>query len=224
MTSPTTTQVRVLLVDDHEVVRRGLQTILERNREIAIVAEAGTVASAISEAARVKPDVIVMDLRLPDGSGVEACRQIRSADDTVKVLILTSHADEDALFAAVLAGASGYVLKDLDPSGIQHAILEVGRGGSLLDPQLASRVLERMRRGGTAQHPADDPFASLTPQEDRILEMIGDGLTNREIADRLSLSEKTVKNYVSGIYSKLHVERRAQASSLATARRLRKQQ
>ena len=225
MTSPTTaTQVRVLLVDDHEVVRRGLQTILERNREIAIVAEAGTVASAISEAARVKPDVIVMDLRLPDGSGVEACRQIRSADDTVKVLILTSHADEDALFAAVLAGASGYVLKDLDPSGIQHAILEVGRGGSLLDPRLASRVLERMRRGGTAQHPADDPFAALTPQEDRILEMIGDGLTNREIADRLSLSEKTVKNYVSGIYSKLHVERRSQASSLATARRLRKQQ
>jgi len=224
MTSPTTAQVRVLLVDDHEVVRRGLQTILERNHEIAVVAEAGTVASAISEAARVRPDVIVMDLRLPDGSGVEACRQIRSTDENVKVLILTSHADEDALFAAVLAGASGYVLKDLDPNGIQHAIIEVGRGGSLLDPQLASRVLERMRRGGGPQHPADDPFASLTPQEDRILEMIGDGLTNREIADRLSLSEKTVKNYVSGIYSKLHVERRSQASSLATARRLRKQQ
>ena len=223
MTSPMATQVRVLLVDDHEVVRRGLQTILERNHEIAVVAEAGTVAAAISEAARVKPDVIVMDLRLPDGSGVEACRQIRSVDESAKVLILTSHADEDALFAAVLAGASGYVLKDLDPSGIQHAILEVGRGGSLLDPQLASRVLERMRRG-TSQHPADDPFASLTPQEDRILEMIGDGLTNREIADRLSLSEKTIKNYVSGIYSKLHVERRSQASSLATARRMRKQQ
>ncbi len=223
MTSQTATQVRVLLVDDHEVVRRGLQAILERNHEITVVAEAGSVASAVSEAARVKPDVIVMDLRLPDGSGVEACRQIRSTDDNVKVLILTSHADEDALFAAVLAGASGYVLKDLDPGGIQQAILEVGRGGSLLDPQLASRVLERMRRGG-AQHPADDPFSTLTPQEDRILDMIGDGLTNREIADRLSLSEKTVKNYVSGIYAKLHVERRSQASSLATARRLRKQQ
>jgi len=220
----TTTQIRVLLVDDHEVVRRGLQAILERNHEITVVAEAGTVASAVSEAARVKPDVIVMDLRLPDGSGVEACRQIRSADTDAKVLILTSHADEDALFAAVLAGASGYVLKDLDPSGIQHAIIEVGRGGSLLDPQLASRVLERMRRSGTAQHPADDAFASLTPQEDRILEMIGDGLTNREIAERLSLSEKTVKNYVSGIYAKLRVERRSQASSLATERRLRKQQ
>ena len=224
MTSPTTAQVRVLLVDDHEVVRRGLQAILERNHEIAVVAEAGTVASAVSEAARVKPDVIVMDLRLPDGSGVEACRQIRSADADAKVLILTSHADEDALFAAVLAGASGYVLKDLDPSGIQHAIIEVGRGGSLLDPQLASRVLDRIRRAGASQHPADDAFASLTPQEDRILEMIGDGLTNREIADRLSLSEKTVKNYVSGIYAKLHVERRSQASSLATERRLRKQQ
>lgn len=223
MTSQTPTQVRVLLVDDHEVVRRGLQSILERNREISVVGEAGTVATATREAARLRPDVVVMDLRLPDGSGVEACRAIRDHDDSVKVLILTSHADEDALFSAVLAGASGYVLKDLDPTGIQKAIIDVGRGGSLLDPQLATRVLARMRRGA-AKHPADDPFATLTPQEDRILDMIGEGLTNRGIADRLSLSEKTIKNYVSEIYAKLHVERRAQASSLATARRLRKQQ
>jgi DNA-binding NarL/FixJ family response regulator len=223
MTAETTSPVRVLLVDDHEIVRRGLQAILERNREINVVGEAGTVATAVTEAARVRPDVIVMDLRLPDGSGVEACRQIRSNDDSIKVLILTSHADEDALFSAVLAGASGYVLKDLDPAGLQKAILEVGRGGSLLDPLLATRVLDRLRRGA-GQHPADDPFAALSPQEDRILDMIGEGLTNRAIGERLSLSEKTVKNYVSEVYAKLHVERRAQASSMATERRLRKQQ
>jgi DNA-binding NarL/FixJ family response regulator len=223
MTTGQQAPVRVLLVDDHEVVRRGLQTILERNHEISVVGEAGTVAGAVREAARVQPDVVVMDLRLPDGSGVEACRQIRDGNNQTKVLILTSHADEDALFSAVLAGASGYVLKDLDPSGIQKAILDVGRGGSLLDPQMATRILERVRRGA-GQHPADDPFEALSPQEDRILDMIGDGLTNREIADRLSLSEKTVKNYVSEIYSKLHVERRSQASSLVTARRMRKEQ
>ena len=223
MTAEPVTQVRVLLVDDHEVVRRGLQAILDRNRDITVVGEAGSVAGAVREAARLRPDVVVMDLRLPDGSGIEACREIRNDDDSIKVLILTSHADEDALFSAVLAGASGYVLKDLDPTGIQKAIVDVGRGGSLLDPQLATRVLDRMRRGG-AQHPADDPFSTLSPQEDRILDMIADGLTNREIADRLSLSEKTIKNYVSGVYSKLHVERRSQASSLATARRMRKQQ
>jgi DNA-binding NarL/FixJ family response regulator len=218
-----TQQIRVLLVDDHELVRRGLQSILDRNPEIAVVGEAGSVQSGVAEAARLKPDVVVMDLRLPDGSGVEACRQIRAENPDAQVLILTSHADEDALFAAVLAGAAGYVLKDLDPQGIQNGILTVGRGGSLLDPQMATRVLERMRRG-SAQHPADDGFATLSPQEDRILEMIGDGLTNRQIADRLSLSEKTVKNYVSELYAKLNVERRSQAASLATERRLRKRQ
>lgn len=220
-TEPRTQQVRVLLVDDHEVVRRGLQAILDRNREITVVGEAASVAQAISEAARIQPDVVVMDLRLPDGSGVEACRDIRNANAATKVLILTSHADEDALFSAVLAGASGYVLKDLDPSGIQKAIIDVGHGGSLLDPQLATRILDRVRRGAT-KHPADDAFATLSPQEDRILDMIADGLTNRQIADQLSLSEKTIKNYVTEIYAKLHVQRRSQASRLATERRMRK--
>ena len=219
----TAAPIRVLLVDDHEVVRRGLQAILERNVEITVVGEAGTVAGAVQEAERVRPDVVVMDLRLPDGSGVDACRQVRAQDENVKVLILTSHADEDALFSAVLAGASGYVLKDLDPTGLQKAIIDVGRGGSLLDPQMATRVLDRMRRGA-GQHPADDPFASLSPQEGRILEMIGDGMTNRTIAEHLSLSEKTIKNYVSDIYSKLHIERRSQASRLITERRMRKDQ
>ncbi len=215
--------VRVLLVDDYELVRRGLQSILDRHPEITVVGEAGTVAEGVAEAARLRPDVVVMDLRLPDGSGVEACRQIRAENSDAQVLILTSHADEDALFAAVLAGAAGYVLKDVDPAGIQHGILTVGRGGSLLDPQMATRVLERMRRG-SAQHPADDAFSVLSPQEDRILEMIGDGMTNRQIADRLSLSEKTVKNYVSELYAKLNVERRTQAASLATERRFSKNQ
>jgi len=215
-------QYRVMLVDDHEIVRRGLKAVLEERPEIAVIGEAGTVRESIALAEQLRPDVIVMDLRLPDGSGVEACREIRSRMSGAKVLILTSHADEDALFSAVLAGAAGYVLKDLNPGRLQDAILTVGAGGSLLDPQMATQVLERLRRGD-ARHPADDPFASLSPQEERILDMIGEGLTNREIAARLSLSEKTVKNYVSQIYSKLHVERRSQASRLATERRMRKQ-
>ncbi len=219
----TNKQLRVMIVDDHAIVRRGLKAVLQERREIVVVGEAGNVAEAISEADRLEPDVIVMDLRLPDGSGVEACREIRSRHPEASVLILTSFADEDALFSAVLAGASGYVLKDLDPHAVQDAVITISTGGSLLDPQMATRVLERLRRG-EAHHPADDGFATLTPQEKRILEMIGDGLTNREIAGKLSLSEKTVKNYVSQVYSKLHVERRSQAATLATERRMRKQQ
>ncbi len=219
----TNKQLRVMIVDDHAIVRRGLKAVLQERREIVVVGEAGNVAGAISEADRLEPDVIVMDLRLPDGSGVEACREIRSRHPEASVLILTSFADEDALFSAVLAGASGYVLKDLNPNSVQDAVITIGTGGSLLDPQMATRVLERLRRGD-AHHPADDGFATLTPQEERILDMIGDGLTNREIAGKLSLSEKTVKNYVSQVYSKLHVKRRSQAATLAAERRTRKQQ
>ncbi len=216
-------QIRLMLVDDHAIVRRGLADLLAERPEIAVVGEAGTMKEAVEVARRVEPDVVIMDLRLPDGSGVEACREIRDARPDTKVLILTSHADRNALFAAVMAGASGYLLKDLNPTGIQDAVLTVGAGGSLLDPQMATEVLDRLRKG-QATHPADDAFASLTPQEDRILEMIADGLTNGEIAHRLSLAEKTIKNYVSQIYSKLSVERRSQAARLVTERRLRKQQ
>jgi DNA-binding NarL/FixJ family response regulator len=152
-----------------------------------------------------------MDLRLPDGSGVEACREIRSQVPDAKVIILTSYADEDALFAAIMAGASGYVLKDLDPTRLQEAILTVGKGGSLLDPKMATTVLERVRKG-SVRHPADDAFSTLSPQEDRILVFIGEGLTNREISEQFWLSEKTIKNYVSQIYSKLHVQRRSRPS------------
>ncbi|MEZ4552556.1 MAG: response regulator transcription factor [Dehalococcoidia bacterium] len=215
-------ELRVLLVDDHAVVRRGLRALLSQPGT-AIVGEADTVASAVQEAIRLSPDVVVMDLRLPDGSGIEACREIRAAKPDTKVLILTSYADADALFSAVMAGASGYVLKDLDPSRLQDAVRTVGEGGSLLDPSLTTTLFSRLRRGMTG-HPADDVFSVLTPQEDRILDFIADGLTNREIAERLHLSEKTVKNYVSEIYSKLNVERRSQAATMATERRLRKQQ
>lgn len=213
----------MLLVDDHAIVRRGLNAVLQERGEIVVVGEAGNVAEGVAEADRLEPDVVVMDLRLPDGSGVEACREIRSAHPKTNVLILTSFADEDALFSAVLAGVSGYVLKDLNPHAVQDAVITAGRGGSLLDPQMATRVLERLRRG-EAGHPADDAFATLTPQEERILEMIGEGHTNRQIAEQLALSEKTVKNYVSQVYSKLHVERRSQAATLAAERRLRKRQ
>lgn len=223
MTSAPSQPLRVMLVDDHAVVRRGLRDLLSERGDITIVGEAGTVKQALDEAARLKPDVVVMDLRLPDGSGVEACRDIRSAHPETKVLILTSHADQNALFAAVIAGASGYLLKDLNPASIQDAVTQIGRGGAMLDPQMATGVLERLRRGQGA-HPADDAFSSLSPQEDRILEMIADGMTNGEIASKLQLAEKTIKNYVSQIYAKLNVERRSQAARLATERRLRKEQ
>lgn len=214
--------LRVLLVDDHAVVRRGLRAVLTQPR-IEVVGEAGSVASGIDEARRLRPDVVVLDLRLPDGSGIEACRDIRAELPETKVLILTSYADEDALFSAVMAGAAGYVLKDLDPNRLIDAVRAVGAGGSLLDPGLASTLLSRLRKG-QGGHPADDLFAVLSPQEDRILEFIADGLTNREIAEHLHLSEKTVKNYVSEVYSKLNVERRSQAATMATERRLRKTQ
>ena len=212
-----------MIVDDHAVVRRGLADLLSERREFTVVGEAGTVHEAIEVARRVEPDVVVLDLRLPDGSGVEACRAIRDDRPDTKVLILTSHADRNALFSAVMAGASGYLLKDLDPTRIQEAVRTVGAGGSLLDPQMATEVLDRLRTG-KAVHPADDAFATLSPQEDRILGLIADGLTNGQIADKLSLAEKTIKNYVSQIYSKLSVERRSQAARLATERRMHKQQ
>ena len=219
----TETPLHVLLVDDHEIVRRGLRNLLAERKELNVVGEASTAKEAVAEALRLHPDVVVMDLRLPDGSGVEACREIRDQSPDTKVIILTSFADEDALFSAIMAGAAGYVLKDLDAARLQDAIVTVGRGGSLLDPKMATAVLDRIRRG-QLNHPADDALSMLTPQEDRILNFIGEGLTNREIANELRLSEKTIKNYVSQIYAKLNIERRSQAASIATEHRLRKNQ
>ena len=167
-------QVHIVLVDDHEVVRRGLKTVLEDKGDIVVTGEAGTVKRGVAEALRLRPDVTLMDLRLPDGSGVEACRQIRAEAPESKIVILTSYADEDALYAAVMAGAAGYILKDLDARKLHDAVITVADGGSLLDPKMTTAVLERLREG-TMQHPADEPFSTLKPQETTLFDWSATG-------------------------------------------------
>jgi two-component system response regulator DevR len=209
-------QVRVMLVDDHEVVREGLRTLIGRHKEMVVVGEAGTTAEAIETAARAKPDVIVMDIRLPDGSGVEACRTIREARPETKVIMLTSYADDEALFASIVAGAAGYLLKQTRGQAVIDAISAVAQGRSLLDPDVTGKVLERVRKGRGDEDPA---FASLTDQERKVLEQLAEGKTNREIGEVLFLSEKTVKNYVSRILDKLGLARRAEAAAYMAKRR-----
>ena len=209
-------QIRVMLVDDHEVVREGLRTLLSRNKGMTVAAEASTMQEAIDTAARAKPDVIVMDVRLPDGSGVEACRTIREVRPETKVIMLTSYADDEALFASIVAGAAGYLLKQTRGQAVIDAITAVAQGRSLLDPDVTGKVLERVRRGREDQDPA---FASLTEQERKVLEQLAEGKTNREIGAVLFLSEKTVKNYVSRILDKLGLSRRAEAAAYMAKRR-----
>jgi two-component system response regulator DevR len=209
-------QVRVMLVDDHEVVREGLRTLIGRQKDMVVVGEAGTMAEAIETAAKAKPDVIVMDVRLPDGSGVEACRTIREARPETRVIMLTSYADDEALFASILAGAAGYLLKQTRGQAVIDAINTVAQGRSLLDPDVTGKVLERVRKGRTDEDPA---FASLTDQERKVLEQLAEGKTNREIGEVLFLSEKTVKNYVSRILDKLGLARRAEAAAYMAKRR-----
>lgn len=200
----------VMLVDDHEVVRQGLRALVEASGEMKVVAEAGNVAEAVLRARSYKPDVIVMDVRLPDGTGVDACRDIRSERPDSRVLMLTSFADDKALFDAIMAGAAGYLLKQVRGHDLLDAIRRVAAGESLLDPSVTAQVLERIRN----PQAGDDPrLARLTPTERRILDMIAGGSTNREIGDHLGLAEKTIKNYVSTILSKLHVARRAEAAA-----------
>ena len=207
---------RVLLCDDHEVVREGLRTLLSRHQDIAVVGEVGTMAEAIEAAAKVRPDVVIMDVRLPDGSGVEACRAIREARPETQVIMLTSYADDEALFASIVAGASGYLLKQTRGQAVVDAIQAVAQGRSLLDPDVTGKVLERVRRGRDQEDPA---IASLTDQERKVLEQLAEGKTNREIGTALFLSEKTVKNYVSRILDKLGLSRRAQAAAYVAERR-----
>jgi two-component system response regulator DevR len=202
--------IRVLLVDDHDVVREGLRSLLSRSPDIEVVGEAGTAAAAEAEAARLEPDVAVLDVRLPDGSGVEVCREIRSRRPETHVLMLTSYADDEALFASILAGATGYLLKDTRATALLEAIRTAARGGSLLDPALTQRVFERLRTAATAR---TDPVAQLTEQEQRILGLIAEGKTNKEIAAEVYLSDKTVKHYVSNILSKLQLARRSEAAA-----------
>ncbi len=208
---------RILLVDDHEVVRAGVRMLLEHRPNMEVVGEASTAAAAIAEAARTTPDVVIMDVRLPDGSGVEACREIRSARPDIRVLMLTSFADEEAVDASVMAGASGYLLKQTRSAELIHAIEVVAAGESLLDPTVTRQLLARFRRMAGS---GGDPVATLTEQERRVLALVGDGKTNREIAAALHLSEKTVKNYVSALLGKLHVQRRAAAAALAAKQKL----
>jgi len=203
--------LRVMLVDDHEIVRDGIRAMLDAEDDIVVTAEAGTVQAAIDEADRTRPDVVVMDVRLQDGSGIEATREIRAKQPNTRVLMLTSFADDEALFASIMAGASGYVLKQVKSGDLLRAIRAVGAGDSLLDPSVTSAVLDRLRKGKHLLK--DERLARLSPQEERILTLVADGLTNREIGDELRLAEKTVKNYVSSILSKLEVARRAEAAA-----------
>lgn len=203
--------IRVFLLDDHEVVRRGVRDLLDAEPDISVVGEAGTAAEALVRVEGTTPDVAVLDVRLPDGDGVTVCRELRSRHPDVACLMLTSFADDEALFDAILAGAAGYVLKQIRGADLVGAVRTVAAGGSLLDPRATAAVMERMRTPKP-----DDPLASLTEQERHILELIGEGLTNREIGARMFLAEKTVKNYVSNLLSKLGLQRRTQVAVLAT--------
>ena len=204
-------QITVFLLDDHEIVRRGVSDLLEAEPDITVIGEAGTAESALARIPALKPDVAVLDVRLPDGDGVTVCREIRSKMPDVACLMLTSFGDDEALFDAIMAGASGYVLKQIRGTDLVDAVRRVAGGQSLLDPEAASRVMRRMRE----QAQRSDPLSGLTDQERRILEFIAEGLTNREIAGRMFLAEKTVKNYVSSLLAKLGLERRTQAAVLA---------
>ena len=203
--------LRVMLVDDHEVVRAGIRALLQSTDDIIVTAEAGSVREAVEEADRSRPDLVVMDVRLADGSGIEATREILAKHPKTRVIMLTSFADDEALFASIMAGASGYVLKQVAGGELVRAIRAVGAGESLLDPAVTTSVLDRLRKGKHLMQ--DERLARLSPQEERILTLIADGKTNREVGEELHLAEKTVKNYVSSILSKLEVARRAEAAA-----------
>jgi DNA-binding NarL/FixJ family response regulator len=205
-------RITVFLLDDHEIVRRGVTDMLAAEPDITVVGEAGTAASALARIPALRPDVAVLDVRLPDGDGVTVCREIRSRMPEIACLMLTSFGDDDALFDAIMAGAAGYVLKQIRGTDLVGAVRTVARGESMLDPEAASRVLARMRD----QAAKADPLAGLTPQERKILELIGKGLTNRQIGEHMFLAEKTVKNYVSALFAKLGMERRTQAAVYAS--------
>jgi DNA-binding NarL/FixJ family response regulator len=205
-------RIRVFLLDDHEIVRRGLRDLFEAESDLVVVGESGSAVEAQSRIPALRPDVAVLDARLPDGSGIEVCRHIRSVDPSLQALILTSYDDDEALFAAIMAGAAGYVLKQIGTTDLVDAVRRVAGGQSLLDPAVTFRVLERLRSGPPEE---PDELAELTAQERKILGLIAEGLTNRQIAEAIFLAEKTVKNYVSSILMKLGLERRTQAAVLA---------
>jgi two-component system response regulator DevR len=214
----TSAPLRLLVVDDHEVVRQGLVALLDRRDAFQVVAEAGTVAESLEQARRHRPDLVIMDIRLPDGSGIEACRAIRAELPDTRVVMLTSYPDEEAVLSAIVAGASGYLLKQIRGRDLVSALETVGRGESLLDPAVTERVLERIRRIATGESEHDE-ISQLTSQERKILLLVAEGKTNKEIAGEIFLSDKTVKNYVSSILAKLNLERRAQAAAFVAKHR-----
>ena len=203
--------IKVFLLDDHEIVRRGVRELLETVEDFEVVGEAGTAEEGLARIPPTKPDVAIIDMRLPDGNGVEVCREVRSREPDVQCLILTSFADDEALFDSIMAGAAGYLLKQIKGTDLVDAIRRVASGQSLLDPEITARVLERLRKGDEE----DERVARLTDQERKILDLIAEGMTNRQIAERLFLAEKTVKNYVSNLLSKLGMERRTEAAVFA---------
>jgi len=208
--------IRLLLVDDHEVVRVGLRTVLQENHGITIVGEAGSKASAIRAAQRLRPDIILMDVRLPDGSGVDACRAILARHPTMRIIFLTSYADDKSVLAAVLAGAYGYIIKDIDSSLLIRSIRAVSNGQSILNPALTQRALNWIKGWPAQAGPVRGQ--SLSPQEERVLALVAEGMTNKEIAATMQLSDKTVKNYLANVFQKLRISRRAQAAALFVKR------
>lgn len=216
MSAVRTKPIRLLLVDDHEVVRVGLRTVLHNHQGITVVGEAGSKAAAVRAVTRLKPDIVLMDVRLPDGSGVEASRDILAKHPTTRIIFLTSYADDDSVLAAVLAGAQGYVLKNIDSSLLIRSIRTVSNGQSLLNPALTQRALNWIKARPAQAGPVREQ--SLAPQEERVLALVADGLTNKEIAATMQLSDKTVKNYLANIFQKLQISRRAQAATFFVKR------
>jgi two-component system response regulator DevR len=206
------TPIRVFLLDDHELVRRGIRVLLEQEPDVEVIGEADTAQDATARIPALRPDVAILDARLPDGNGIDVCRDIRSVDPSIRALILTSYDDDEALFAAIMAGAAGYLLKQVRGTDLVSAVRLVAAGQSLLDPAVTQRVIERIRQG--PQEP--DELRSLTDQERRILELVAEGLTNRQIAERMYLAEKTVKNYASSMFAKLGLSSRTQAAIFAS--------
>jgi len=211
MSEINSTPIRVMLVDDSELVRRGIAAVLaSAGPSIKVVGEAGNVATAVSECLRIKPDIVLMDIRMPDGQGFDACRQILRNQPATKVIVLTSYANDSFVYESVAAGAQGYLMKEIDPSGLIQAVRDVAAGRSILDPDTTNRVL-RLLRGG-AEGGAD--LGALSPQERRVLALVAEGMTNKQVGEQLSLSENTVKNYLVNVFEKLHVKRRSQAATM----------
>lgn len=206
--------IKILLVDDHAIMRQGLRTLLEGFDQVTVVGEANSVASAVAETARLTPDVVILDIRLSDGSGIDACRELHQREAHPRVLVLTSYADDETLFEAIAAGADGYLLKEVDSDGLVRAIEDVASGKSVLDPAVTRRVLNRVKAPSSAALAANDMLAGLSPQERRILALVAQGKTNKEVAVEMELSDKTVKNYLSNALDKLKVSRRSQAIAL----------